>query len=147
MGAPRLEAERGLPNTDATTQADEEGVVSLPPMGINCGSPAKWRNQSQCAVDNVPPTPGTPPTNRPQMGTELDWMTFLFAVNRIVGFNDVLSVYKHACWPDNPEFAGQDCSDKLESNGNLVWSSGIAWTDSRYQQGDEDAASNHSPTR
>jgi hypothetical protein len=44
-----------------------------------------------------------------------------------------MSVYKHACWPDNPELAGQPCGDL---------SSGIAWVDSEYAKDSEDSEGN-----
>lgn len=28
------------------------GTVTLPPMSVDCGSAAKWRNQNRCAVDD-----------------------------------------------------------------------------------------------
>lgn len=65
------------------------------------------------------------------MGTEYDWMTFLFATQRLLGFNDLMSIYRHACHPAHAgNSAGLDdvlCNQPNPSTGNQ--SVPIAWTD------------------
>jgi hypothetical protein len=47
--------------------------------------------------------------------------------------SDVMSIYRHACWPDNPELQDHSCG--LESDGI---SSPIAWVDGDYGVGDDE---------
>lgn len=75
---------------DSTTP----GTVSLPPMGVDCGSAQKWRNSNRCAVDSAVES-----LQKSSMGTELDWMTFLFDVARQIGLNELMAIHRAACQP------------------------------------------------
>ncbi len=39
------------------------------------------------------------------MGTEYDWMTFLYAITRQIGYTELMSVYNHACHPEHAGLA------------------------------------------
>lgn len=86
------------------------GTITLPPVPVDCKVSAKWRNTQRCAVDSR--------TNLPKglMGTEYDWMTFLYAVNAQLsvngqgGLNELGKVYNYACHPD-VAFDANDPSD------------------------------------
>ncbi len=76
----------------------ELGTITFPPIPVDCGAPAKWRNKMRCMVDNQAQSE----LSKTYMGTEYDWMTFLYAANRQTGFAELMSVYNHACHPEHP---------------------------------------------
>jgi hypothetical protein len=67
------------------------GISTLPPFGISCRDPAKWRNR-HC-----------PMSEAAEMGTELDWMVFLWNLNtrpdHPTTMTDLWRIYRHACHP------------------------------------------------
>jgi|GEM_PF-2224547 len=100
------------------------GTISLPPMGVDCGSAHKWRNQNRCAVDSAAES-----IQKSSMGVEMDWMTFLFEVSRQVGFGELVNLHKAAC---RPEDITMNCQIPIgEVDGRTIYDSGlpIAWLD------------------
>jgi hypothetical protein len=90
------------------------GINTLPPFGISCRSKIKWRN-GHCPVGAAA-----------EMGTELDWMVFLWNLNTVgptpSPMTDVWKIYRHAC---NPPAAGQPPSNSpaaCSGNEELSWS-------------------------
>jgi hypothetical protein len=75
------------------------------PIPLDCGAPRKWRNTHGCAVDPLNPD-ADPNEFARSMGTEADWMTFLRGLEGGgVGLSDMMSIYNHACHPENRHFA------------------------------------------
>ena len=85
---------------------DDDGVVQFPPMKIDCALPRSWRNRLECVVepgDNQPggfvgavTSSGGVKASKPIMGTEYDWMTFLYSLrNEGIRLSDVLSMYRY----------------------------------------------------
>ncbi len=110
--------------TTFTLRDGSSAAVTLPPVPIDCRAPAKWRNRNACTVnEDLGST-----LRKKTMGTEYDWMTFLFAVNSTFGFNELMNIYKHACRPayDGPleGLNGLACG---ESNSAAGVTASIAW--------------------
>lgn len=108
------------------------GTVSLPPMTVNCSTPHKWRNQNRCSVDS-----SSEPIQKATMGTEMDWMTFLFDVNRQLGFTELMNLHRAAC---RPEDITMNCAivTGFNSAGKEILEYGrpIAWLDGVLGSGD-----------
>jgi len=62
------------------------------------------------------------------MGTEMDWMTFLYAVQKQVGLNQLLRIYNHACHPELPFDPGTPADARMAQCGSAE-SLPIAWVD------------------
>jgi len=104
----------------------DPGTVTLPPIPVDCGAPAKWRNKNRCAVDDQIEI-----LQKSAMGTELDWMTFLYSVQRQVGINQLLRIYNYACHPDVPFDANDPNDTRMLQCGTQVGQASrpISWVD------------------
>jgi hypothetical protein len=85
----------------------------LPPFGISCEQPLKWRN-NHCPISEAA-----------ELSTELDWLGFLWGVNTLgdsrASMNDLFSVYRNTCNPlpvPAPGTAGEKCSGEEELGWN-----------------------------
>jgi hypothetical protein len=71
------------------------------------------------------------------MGTEMDWMTFLFDVNRQLGFTELMNLHRAAC---RPEDITMNCAivTGFNSAGKEILEYGrpIAWLDGVLGSGD-----------
>lgn len=109
-------------------------TVTFPPVPIDCRTPVKWRNRNSCNVSEST----EPGLAKSTMGTEYDWMTFLFEVNLTFGFNDLMNIYTHACRPEYSGAAGglddQPCEYSAQTPP-------IAWVDGVI--GDEETGIEH----
>jgi hypothetical protein len=85
----------------------------LPPMPVSCSSGHKWRNRHCPMGENA------------EMGTELDWLAFLYNLNSGAEMalrsrmDDIWRIYRHACVPPpldptNPPAAPPPCSTTYE---------------------------------
>jgi hypothetical protein len=104
----------------------DPGTITLPPIPVDCGSPAKWRNKNRCTVDDQVEV-----LQKSAMGTEFDWMTFLYAVQKQVGINQLLRIYNYACHPEIP-FDQDDPDDtRMLQCGTQVTQASlpISWVD------------------
>jgi hypothetical protein len=104
----------------------DPGTVTLPPIPVDCGAPSKWRNKNRCTVDDQVEV-----LQKSAMGTELDWMTFLYAVQKQVGINQLLRIYNYACHPEVP-FDPNDPNDTrmLQCGTQITQQSlPISWVD------------------
>lgn len=86
------------------------GITTLPPFGINCREPFKWRN-NHCPISEAA-----------EMGTELDWIGFFYNLNRVgpltSSMDDIWLIYRHAC---NPPPVGQaPSSNPADCNGQVM---------------------------
>jgi len=78
--------------------------VNEVPIPFDCNAPRKWRNAHGCGVDPLNPT-AMPNTFAQGVGTEYDWMTFLRGLEQGgIAFHDMMSIYNHACHPENQQF-------------------------------------------
>jgi len=108
----------------------DTATVTLPPVPVSCKAPVRWRNRRECAVDAR-----LEPISKPVMGTEYDWMTFLFAVNADIGLSEVMSLYNHACHPSyDPDPADPNPARQVETLCGRLSPTGdsgkpIAWED------------------
>jgi hypothetical protein len=85
----------------------------LPPFGISCETAFKWRN-NHCPMGETA-----------EMGTELDWLGFLWGVNTQgdsrATMNDLFAIYRNSCNPlpsPGPGMPGEKCEGEEE----LGWS-------------------------
>jgi hypothetical protein len=69
--------------------AGTAGFVTPPPVHIDCGAVAKWRNRN-CPLDST-------------MGTELDWLGFLYSLNATGSLRapmaEIFNIYRQTCLP------------------------------------------------
>jgi hypothetical protein len=101
-------------------------AISLPPITFDCDEAFKWRNNNRCAVDS-----SVEPIGKSTMGTELDWMAFLYAVSRQVGFNEVMGLHKAACRRTGDINRPCVVQTGLDSEGRPIWDVGdpMSWVD------------------
>jgi hypothetical protein len=97
-----------------TTVGQQVGINTLPPFSVSCGQPFKWRN-NHCPMSELA-----------EMGTEMDWMRFLWNLNTVGSLlspmTDIWQIYRHAC---NPGSTGNtnpgNCSDHQFASDELSW--------------------------
>jgi hypothetical protein len=123
-GSPDTVACSSYSITNPLDGAVEQASVSLPPIIFDCDQALKWRNNNRCAVDSSAAS-----LQKPTMGTEMDWMTFLYAVNRQVGFNEVMALHRAACRRTGD--INRPCSipTGVDANGNPDAGDPMSWTD------------------
>lgn len=89
-------------------------VSNLPPLGIDCEAPMKWRN-NHC-----------PMSEASELATELDWLGFLWSLNTHgdakTSMANLFSIYRNTCNPVPAPAAGQRGA-KCEGDETLSWSS------------------------
>ena len=119
-----LDADCKVEDPSGCTPFPGGGTVTLPPVPIQCDRPVKWRNQNECAVD---PRAGS---TKAEMGTEYDWMTFLYALDGELGFTELMSVFNYACRPEDPAPAtGAGCTE------NVYWLDRVDPATAEYDRG------------
>lgn len=94
----------GVPGDGCFTDPASGLIVSKPPIPIDCSAPVRWRN-GNCLDSTV--TSGELVTD---LGTEYDWMGFLYGANtqtpNNASMSDLFEIYKTACG------GAQACSSK-----------------------------------
>jgi hypothetical protein len=124
----RVRNSNGTPNMLACSSyvidANTTATVTAPPITFDCNAGVKWRNTQRCGVDSSAEV-----LQKNTMGTELDWMTFLYAVTKQVGFGELMDLHKAACRRND---ITQKCVIELPAppgQSNFDFGDPMSWTD------------------
>jgi outer membrane protein assembly factor BamB len=91
------------------------GIKTLPPFGVPCDQPIKWRNR-RCPISEAA-----------EFGTELDWLQFLYSLNTAGSLAspmaDVWAIYRHTCNPPAPGTLPLPDPGLCGSSHEVAWTS------------------------